>query len=221
MRLAVIVLDMGQILAGHLEQIRAIVVADGQHDGSRVTDPPDSPRRFRLECKYTLRVPSHLAIFGGNREYLFFERYLKRVGVDGLPVVLERVCARGLVVRRDKGQAADFEQLWRREEDEIGRKTVDRVDEDTLLQNLIVKAPSLGRNRRRQPGRPRTHDNQIPDGHHLILRVPPDVRQFRLRATDAGPTLDAHCSDSTGEYGPIFSRTPHTPSRRWVARSAT
>jgi hypothetical protein len=68
-------------------------------------------------------------------------------------------------VRRDERQAADFEQLGRREEDHLGWKAVNRVDEHTLLEDLVVELVLLAGDCRRQSGRTCTDDENVSNGH--------------------------------------------------------
>ena len=79
---------------------------------------------------------------------------LQVVGVDDPPVVAQRLGARRLLVRRDERQPADLEQLRRREEHHLRRKSVDGVDEHALLEHLVIETALLGGDGGGQAGGP-------------------------------------------------------------------
>ena len=57
MGLPVIVMHVRQILTGHTQQVRMIVIADRQDDVSGVADAADSARRSRFDGKEHLVLP--------------------------------------------------------------------------------------------------------------------------------------------------------------------
>jgi hypothetical protein len=84
-------------------------------------------------------------VFAIDRDDLLFIRDLQIEFIGDLAVIRQRFGARRLVVRRGQRDAADLEQLRRREEDHLGGKAKDRVDQHALLEHLVVQIALLAR----------------------------------------------------------------------------
>ena len=168
MRLAVIVMDVRQILARHVQQVRRVVVADREDDVARVTDAADAARRARFDGKDGRRLSGRFAAWmqlALDGEHRLLERDLQIERLDDLAVVLQRLGARRLVVRRHERQPADLEQLGRREEHHLRRKIEDGIDEHALLDHLVVEPTLLGGDGGGQPRRSGADDEEITNGH--------------------------------------------------------
>ena len=176
MRLAVVVVDVRQILARHVQQVRRVVVADREDDVPGVPDAADSARRARLDGKHRRRLGGRFAArlqLALDREHRLLERDLQVERLDDLAVVLQRFGARRLLERRDERQPADLEQLGRREEHHLRRKIEDRIDEHALLDHLVVEPTLLGGDGGGEPRRSRADDEEIANGHlSMIIRFP-------------------------------------------------
>ena len=70
-----------------------------------------------------------------------------------LPVILQSFIASGLLALGNKRDAADLEELRRREKNHLSRKMKNGVRDSTLFQDDIPQSVSLGFDRRRESRR--------------------------------------------------------------------
>ena len=185
-RLRVVVMDVREILAGHVQEIRKIVIASREHDVPRMANashpfgesvstaktsvshlpaapaPPASPAPLAAPPDLLLLLPLNL-------HHPLFEGDLQIEGVDDAAVIAERLGASRLLERRDERQSADLEELGRREEHHLRWKTVNGVDQRSLFQNLVVEAVLLWRRWRPTAPRARAHDDEVPHRHPFIV----------------------------------------------------
>ncbi len=89
--LAVVVMDVRQLLARDAEQIRMVEIADRKHDVPRMPDSADAISRL---CRHGEDVVAVLAL---DRQDLLAERNLQIVGIHDFAVVAERFAPGRLV----------------------------------------------------------------------------------------------------------------------------
>ena len=155
-RLRVVMGDVRQFLARYAELVGMIVAAAGDDHG------PGAPR---LHAAGVVRRSNRedIIVPAPNGSHRVAEVDGKVVGVDDAPVVAQRLVARRLPVRRDERQAADLQQIRRREEDHLAREMEQRVDQHALLEGAKVETGALGGDGGGQTGRPGADDDEIVD----------------------------------------------------------
>ena len=131
----VVVDDLGEAFAGHVEAVGHVIVAHRENDLLRI-------EALRAAARID-GVRDEGAVFAGD----FFDR---RVLTDvdlvmhrHAPIILEGFVTHGLFVERRHGNIADFKQFRRGEKHHIGGVIVERVDDAALVEENDVYATAL------------------------------------------------------------------------------
>ncbi len=116
---------MGRSSPGHAEAVGQIVVAGGNHQLARqelggTGEPVGAVHQERAVG----------ALDAGHGVVL---AHVQAIELRDLAVVLQRLLARGLLLRADEGNVADLQQLRRGEEGHVGGVVVKRVDQAALV----------------------------------------------------------------------------------------
>src|SRR5262245_10258845 len=138
MGLGVVMVNVRQIFTRNIQQVRMIVIADREDDVASVTDPPDSARRLRFNGKE--RPSGRLVWLRAYTYDSFFENNPKIESVHHLSVVLQRLCTRWFVERRDERNAANLQKLRCGEKHHLRREVINRVDQRPLFEDLVVQS---------------------------------------------------------------------------------
>jgi hypothetical protein len=77
----------------------------------------------------------------------------------------------GLSYGRHERQAADFEELGRREEHHLRREPEDRIHQHALLEHLVVQPAAFRGDGGGQAGRPGPNDDQIANRHSIHCKL--------------------------------------------------
>lgn len=165
--LVVVVEDVGQRFAGNAEAVGVVVVARADRDVAGLEElapvPRVDPHRERVAAAREGCDRAAQAQFQAER-------------VRDTPVVAQRLPLRRLLVGRHERQAADLEQLRGREERHGAREVEDRVDQHALLEDLVVEARLLRRDRGGQArGAGADHQQVL----HGSSRVTPGISRMK------------------------------------------
>ena len=164
-RVAVVVRDVGQILAGHTQPVRVVVVSDGKHDGAGAVGSRPRPGRAGHG-----QHPGRLVAIETGYPTPEFDAEVELLG--DAPVVSQRLDSSRLLIGRHQRHAADLEQLRRREKRHVHGELINRVHQHALFEHRVVQ-PRLPRsNCRRQPRRAGADDDDVAHGHWVIIPVP-------------------------------------------------
>ena len=131
-----------------------------------VADPAHALARSRFDRENLRPVRPALsgvegALLALDGEDLLFEldRQLERV--HDAAVVLQRFLPRGLLERRDEGQAADLQKFRRGEEHHVDRKLEDGIHQDALFDDRKVQPRALGGDAGGQSRGPGPYNNDV------------------------------------------------------------
>ncbi len=172
-RIAIVVGDVRLILAWNAEAVRVVVVSDGEHHRARVAPAPHTAVRPTLDDEERVATAAVVTL---DRQHLLAEDDVQAVAVGDPPVVPQRFVACRFFVGRDKRQLANLQQIGGREERHLRGEVEDRVDQDPLFDDLVIQLGIGGGDGDSEPGGSSANDEQIADGHHVIVdatRSPP------------------------------------------------
>ena len=163
MRRRVVVRDVRQVFAGHVDAVGKVVGAGGEHDRTSVERAPDAARRLRVHEKRSALVRHALVALDGDDGLVEHDVEVGRVG--DAPIVAKRLDPRRLVVRAHERHPADLHELGRGEEHHLGRIVQQRIDERPFLEDEIAEPRSARRDGRREPGGTGADDDDVTKIH--------------------------------------------------------
>ena len=131
-----IVRHLGEVLAGNVQRIGVVVVAEREHQlPSAVAAPLAARLRYGADLEAT--------VAGREAHGLLVLSHPQPEGLHDAPVVHQSLGPVGLGALADEGEAGDLEQLRRREEDHLAGESLDRVDDAALLDHDVAVAGAM------------------------------------------------------------------------------
>ncbi len=173
----IVVLHLRQTLTRNLQVIRQIIIA-GRHD--QLARP-----MHQLAPKLVRRMHREVSIRSRHAVHILILSNVELIVLRHLPVILQRLRPRRLLIRRRERHIANLQQLRRRKKCHVRRIMKQRIRQTTLIHQHDAQPQTLRRNRTRQTRRPRAdHQNILHFTHTFVhtlivrmLQPPPKVRR--------------------------------------------
>src|ERR1039457_4765744 len=159
MRLVVIVLHLGEVLAGNVEVVGQVVIARRDHQLARA--------ELEAAVETVDDVDCEVAIGAGDALDRFVLTDVEGVVLGDFAVVFEGFAAGGLLVGAGEGHVADLEQFRRGEKGHVRGVVEERVAEATLVDERGGEARALGLDGAGHACGTGSDDEQI--GHSQVL----------------------------------------------------
>ena len=130
-------MTLGRSSPGHAEAVGQIVVAGGNHQLARQELGGTGERSGAVHQERAVG-----ALDAGDGVIL---AHVQAIELGDLAVVFQRLLARGLLLRADKGNVADLQQLRRGEEGHVGGVVIERIAQAALVHGNrgVARAPRL------------------------------------------------------------------------------
>ena len=161
MRLFVVMHHLVEILAGHTQKIRDVIVSGGEYDMPRSV--------YMMAAEAIGRGDFECAFRSGDVVHALVLMNVQFVMIRDATVVLERLCADRLFAQAGHRDVADLKQLWGGEEYHVCRIVVDRVDNTALLDQHGLEAALLQLNATSESRRSRPDHQGIEQNLHNML----------------------------------------------------
>src|ERR1700757_1447720 len=153
MRLAIIMEDLRQVLAGNIHLVSHIVITSRDNQLTRlvIVNAPETVRGREVE----FAVPSH------HRLYPLILSHVEVIVLGNFAVILERLFARGLLARSAEWNIADLQQFRGSKERHVRRIVVNRIDDAALVNGDCFESRALRLDGAGKPGWPGSNDDDI------------------------------------------------------------
>src|SRR5438034_11125358 len=153
MRLAIIMKDLRQILAGNIHLVSHIVITSRDNRLTRlvIVDAPEAGRGRAVE----LAVPPH------HRLHPLILPDIEVIVLRNFAVILERLFACGLLAGSAEWNIADLQQLRRSKERHVRWIVIDGVDHAALVNRNHFESRALSFDSTGQPGWASANDDDI------------------------------------------------------------
>ena len=184
MRVIVVVRDLVEVFAGNAEPHWDVVVTRRQDELA-----PAMATALARPCRCS---HDEVAVDTFEVVYTLVLAHFEPVMQGHAAIVFERLGTVGLLAHARHRQIANLEQLRRREERQVVRIVVERVDQAPFLDHQRIEPAPFQLDRARQPGRPGADDHGVMDPLLSPVPCPLFLHPLIMTAAFGIDRLDSH-----------------------------